>query len=823
MLNTAPMGTFLNDLRYGIRVMWTHPGFTSITVATLAIGIAANTALFSVVNGVILNPLPFRDPGQLLTFYQSKPNFEKGSLSYPNFLDWRKDNHTFDSMAVYRAEDFTLTNMGEAEALHGEMISANFFSLLGVKPVIGRTFRPEEDRIGGPDVALISAGLWSRRFGSSPGVLGRTLTLGGAHYTVVGVIPSTFHLPIQNFRENDVFVSIGQSTNSRLQHRNLAWGIAGVGRLKHGITIEQARADMSQVTGHLAAAFPEANRGSGATLVSLKEEITGRIRPVLLLLLGAVFFVLLIGCVNVANLLLARSTGRAREFAIRAAIGASQGDLIRQLLAESVLLALLAGGLGPILAAWGTHAGLAHLPEALPRAEQVGLDARVLFFSMAVSLACGVLLGLVPALKTAHPDVYSTLRDGGRSATVARHRMHALFVISEMAISLVLLIGAGLMIRSLALLWNVDPGFNPHQVLLFGTALPPEIASASPDAIRASLRQLTDQLESVPGVRAASLSWGATPMDSDDEELFWPAGQPKPVSENDMDWALDYIVTPHYLRAMDIPLKRGRFFTPHDDEHARPVIVVDEIFAHKFFPHEDPIGKLINLSQYDIQAEIVGVAGHVKQWGLDTDASNSLRAQMYLPVMQIPDRTMPRVAQGIGVVLRSTGSPLALTGTVHRTIERISREQPMFDIKTMDDVITGSLAARRFCQILLETFAALAVLLSAIGLYGVISYITGQRTQEIGIRMALGAQPKNVMASVVASGLKMTLGGVAVGIAGALGLTHLLSNMLFGISAWDPLTFAGVTALLVLVALGALYLPARSAMHVDPIVALRQQ
>jgi predicted permease len=622
------METLLQDLRYGLRLLIKSPGFTAIAIVTLALGIGANTALFSVINGVLLSPLPFPQPEQLVTLHENKPHFEGGSVSYPNFRDWRKDNHTFSSLALARTYAFSLTGTGEAEQVSGEFIFSEFFSVLGVRPVIGRTFSEDEERVGAGPVALISAGLWQRKFGYASDILGRGVTFDGRAYTLIGVIPADFHLSIPGFQDAQVYAPLGQWSNPLLLQRGAGLGFHGIGRLKPGVTIEQARADMEGITRNLAEAFPDADKGITAKVTPLKEQMVGYVKPLLLVLLAAVGFVLLIACVNVANLLLARSTGRTREFAVRAALGASQGRVARQLLTESILLALVGGGLGLLLAAWGTRAALGVLPAALPRAEQVGLDARVLIFTAAISLLAGVFFGLTPALKTSGPDLHETIKEGGRGASGTRHRMQSVFVVVEMALALVLLIGAGLTIRSLAKLWSVDPGFHPHNVLTFGLSLPPSMMNAKPEAIRAAFREFDDKLASVPAIQAVSQTWGAIPLSSDDEQLFWPDGQPRPANKNDMSWAIDYIVEPDYLKAMGIPLLRGRFFTPQDNEHSPLVVVVDEILAQKYFLNQNPVGKRINLDMFNRTAEIVGVVGHVKQWGLATDDQQSLRSDL---------------------------------------------------------------------------------------------------------------------------------------------------------------------------------------------------
>jgi predicted permease len=817
------MGTLLQDLRFGFRMLKKSPGFTAVAVVTLALGIGANTALFSVVNGVLLSPLPFPQPDQLVTLHENNPNFEGGSISYPNFRDWRKENHTFSSLALARAYAFSLTGIGEAEQVTGEFISSDFFAVLGVRPVIGRTFTEAEEPVGAGPVALISAGLWQRKFSSKPDILGTNITLDGRDYTIIGVIPSNLQLDIPGFRDSQIYAPIGQWSNPILLERSAGLGFHGIGRLKPGVTIEQARADMEGVTRNLAIAFPDADKGISAKVTPLREQMVGGVRPLLLVLLAAVGFVLLIACVNVANLLLARASKRTREFAVRAALGASQRRVVRQLLTESILLALAGGGLGLLLAAWGTGAAMRALPAALPRVEQVGLDFRVLIFTAGLSLLAGVLFGLTPALKTSQPDLHETLKQGGRGASGTRHRMQSVFVVSEMALALVLLIGAGLTIRSLLKLWSVDPGFNARNVLTFGLALPPSVVHAKPDAIRAAFRDFDDKLAAVPGIEAVSQSWGALPLSGDDEQLFWLEGQPKPANKNDMNWAIDYIVEPGYLKALGIPLLRGRFFTAQDNEHTPLVVVVDEVFARKYFPGQNPVGKRIHIDRFDRPAEIVGMVGHVKQWGLDTDDQQSLRSGLYIPCMQMPDDFVAMTPMGSGVVVRSEGNSAGLLDSIRRMNAQMSSQQVIFDTQTMESLISDSMASRRFSMILLVVFAVLALLLASMGIYGVISYIAGQRTNEIGLRMALGAHQRDILLLILGRGGKLAALGVAIGLAAALGLTRLMASLLYGVGATDPVTFVGVALLLTVVALAACYIPARRAAKVDPIVALRYE
>ena len=811
------------DLRFGARMLAKAPGFTVVAILTLALGIGANTALFSVVNGVLFNPLPYPEPEQLVTLHESKPNFEAGSISFPNFRDWRKDNTTFSMMGISRGYSFSLTGMGDPEQVQAQLVSTDFLPMLGVKPVIGRFFEEGEDEFGASPIVLISAGFWTRKFGNAQDVIGKGLTLDGRSYTIVGVVPANFNLQVGVFRASELYVPIGQWTNAALHLRMAGLGIHGIGRLKTGITIQQARSDMARVTGHLAEAYPDADTGIGATLIPLKEQMVGDVRRLLLVLLAAVGFVLLIACVNVANLMMARSMGRGREFAVRAALGAGRGRIVRQLLTESMLLALAGGGLGLMLAAWGTKVALQHLPSGMPRATEIGMDWKVLVFTAGIVLLCGILFGLAPALRISKPNLQDTLKEGGRGSGGGKQRAQGVFVVAEMAMALVLLIAAGLMIRSLNALWSVNPGFDAHNVLAFGVSLPSSMRDASPDAIRAGLREIQGKLRTTPGVKAISLSWAAVPLSSDDEELFWLEGQPKPASENDMNWAISYVVQEDYLKVLGIPLVRGRFFTAQDREHSQHVIVVDDVFARKYFGDQDPVGKHVNLVSLGGAAEIVGVVGHVKQWGLDSDDKQALRVQLYSSYMQAPDEIMKLSSSGTGALVRMDGNPEATASAMRKALKEISSEHLMINVQTMEEIIADSLAARRVSMIVLCVFAALALGLASLGIYGVLSYLVEQRTREIGIRMALGARQSDVLRQVLGESMKMTFAGILIGLLAALGLTRVMANLLFGVSATDPLTFAGVGIILASVALAACLVPARRAMRVDPMVALRYE
>jgi len=811
------MSIFLQDLRYAIRMLLNFPAFAAIAILTLALGIGANTALFSVVNGVLLNPLAYSHPGQLVAVYGKTPGIDHAPIAYLNFLDWQRDTQTFSSMAIYRNQDYTFIGKGEGERLTGYMISADFFSTLGVIPILGRAFLPDDDHPGAAPVVILGAGFWKRKFGSSLEIVGEPIALNGTSYTVVGVISPGFTFYGQ---DRDVYTPIGQWNDPSFRDRGVDLSAHAIGRLKPGVTLAQAKADMDGVAQNLAAAYPEADKGLGITLVSMKEDIVGNVQPFLIMLLAAVGFLLLIACANVANLFLARAMGRSREFAIRASLGASQARVIRQLLTESILLSGLGGALGLLFASWGAKAVLGTLPGALPRANEVSLDSRVLLFTMALSLFAGIVFGLAPALKTSRVDLQEILKESGRGLSGARHHLQGIFVAGEVAMALVLLVGAGLMVRSLAALWRVNPGFNPSHAITFALSMPANAATTSAET-RARLRHFDNKMRAIPGVQAVSVTLGSRPMIHDSSLPFWIEGQPKPANLQEMPQAMFYLVEGGFQQAMGITLERGRFVAAQDDEHAPVVVDIDDAFARTYFPNENPVGKRIHLASFDVTAEIVGVVGHLKQWRLDADPKSAIQAQFDYPFMQLPEKLMPLVADSVAVVLRTQGDPTAVMGFVRRAVAEIDSRQVVYNVRTMDEVVSSSFAARRLSMILLSVFAALALALACVGIYGVISYLVGQRTHEIGVRMALGAQRSDVLRLVIGHGTKMALIGVVIGAGAALGLTRLMANQLFGVSAYDPLTFASVAVLLMIVAVAACYFPARRAMRVDPIDALR--
>ena len=811
--------SWFEDVRFATRTLMKSPVFAAIAVLTVALGIGANTALFSVVNGVLLNPLPYPESSRLMAIDEKNAGMDKAPISYLNFLDWERQSKTFASMAIYRHEDYNLTGTTQAERLNGFMISARFFSTLGVHPVHGRDLNAADDRLGAAPVAILSDGFWHRRFGGSLDVLGKPIALNGTDYTVVGILPPDFSF---YGVDRDVFVPIGQWTDPNFWDRRVDISAHAVGRLNDGMTLAQARGEMDGIARRLAAMYPDADKDVGITLLPMKEDIVGDVQPLLLVLLAAVGFLLLLACANVASLLLARSMSRAGEFAIRSALGASRARIIRQLLTESTLLAGLGAALGLALAWLGTRAVVASLPGTLPRAKEVSLDGRVLLFTLVASLAAGIAFGLAPAVRSSRSSIEELLRQAGRGASGARHRLQGIFVASEVAMALVLLVGAGLMLRSLAALWKVNPGYDPNHAITFSVSLPSN-AKTTPAETRARLRRFDAAMRAIPGVEAVSVTLGSRPMIHDSGLPFWIEGRPKPATNNDMPQALFYLVESGFQRAMGITLERGRFVSEQDNENAPVVVDVDDVFAKTYFPHQDPIGQHIHIVGFDVEAEIVGVVGHVRQWGPGADPKSAIEAQFYYPFMQLPPKMMALVANGVAVVLRTHDDPRAIMGPVQRAVTDLEPGEIIYAVETMHGVLDHALLARRLSMMLLSFFAVVALGLSCVGIYGVISYLVGERTREIGVRMALGAQRADVLRLILGQGAKMALAGVALGIVLSLALTRLMSAQLYGVTPHDPVTFAVVGVVLIVVALAACWLPAQRAASVDPMECLRAE
>jgi predicted permease len=816
------MNKIMPDLRHTLRLLRKAPVFTAIVVATLALGIGANTAIFSLVDAVLLRPLPFAQPDRLYIVYEKTPTSAHGSVSYPNFQDWQREDHTFSSLAAFRMDNFILTGSGRPERLHAAMISAGFLSTLGINPLLGREFRADEDQLGSAGVALISENFWSKRFASSSGILGQALELNGAAYVIVGVVPhalQTLKLPL--FAPGDVYVPVGQWRDPSFRDRKVTTAMMVVGRLAPSASESSALAALSPLAASLAVAFPDANRDVGINIIPLKQVVVAGLDLTLGVLLFTVSFVLLIACTNVANLTLARSTGRIKEFATRTALGASSTRIMIQLLTESVLLALIGGGVGLCLAEVGTRAALSLVTAEIPRAESIGINGHVLLFTLVISLLAGVLFGLAPILRIRRLNLSEALKEGARGSTGTRHRAQRVFVVAQVALALVLLAGAGLLIRSLFNFWQVRPGFNAQNVLIFDITPSPPIA-ADAQKIRVLFRHLTEKLETVPGVDSASMILDPLPLSgAADAVPVDVEGRPPAANSKDKTSAIWYFVSPAYFRTMGIALKRGRMFQVTDDEKAPQVTLIDEEFARTLFPNEDPIGKRIVIG-YTGASQIIGVVAHVNHFNLGADPPTAVRRQMYFPYAQLTDKYLPLgIEGGAAVVVRTHSEPLSLVSAAQSQAAQLDDGLALFNVRTMGQIVDTWLSTRRFAMTLLSVFAALALVLAAIGIYGVLSHIVGQRSHEIGVRMSLGAQPADILHLILRQGAKLAFLGIALGTVGAALLARFMAGLLFGVRSGDPLTLAAATAVLVFAAFAACYIPARRAMRVDPLVSLR--
>jgi putative ABC transport system permease protein len=808
------MDTILHDLRYAFRVLARNPGFTAIAILTLALGIGANTAIFSVVNAVLLRPLEFRDPGRLVIVAE-KSSFPVISTSYQNWLDWRAQSHSFESIEGTRGTTLTLTGAGEPERLNARMATAGLFPLLGVNTIAGRTFTADEDRAGGAPVVLLSYGLWQRRFGSSQDILGKPIDLDSRPYTVIGVLPPNF----QVLQPADVFVPFTPWAKTLPDDRNWHPGIIAIARLKPGTTREQARTEMVAITKRLEQQYPDYNTGTSADIIGLQEQMVQNVRPALILLLGAVSFVLLIACVNVANLLLARSVSRGREVAIRTSMGASRGRIVRQLLTESVLVSVAGGLLGLFLASATLEPLLRIAAGSVPQVFPITLDRSVLVFTLVLSVATGLVFGLVPALRTAKLDLRETLNEGSRGSTAGpgQHRLRAVLVATEIALAMLLLVGAGLLLRSFSRLQDVPPGFQADHLLVADIPLS-QNAYAKPEQRFEFFDRLVERSKTLPGVRSAAAA-SFLPVSGGGSIIHFNIYGRAPKSPHEFIAAGYRTVTPRYFETLGVPLLQGRLFTPADTDKSQAVVVINATMARIFFPTENPVGKRMQLGATPEKEvpwmEVVGVVGDLLQ-GLDLGPA----AEMYLPYRQA-DELLP-VFQ-MSVVLRTAADPLTQASALRSAVAEIDPNQPLVKVRSMEENMSASVAQPRFRTWLIGIFAALALLLAAVGVYGVMSYTVTQRTSEIGIRVTLGAQSTDVFRSIVGEGARIAMLGVAAGVIAALALTRVLRTFLYGISVFDPATFVAVAVLLTLISVAACYFPARRAMRVDPIVALRYE
>jgi predicted permease len=806
------MTTLIQDLRYGIRMLFKQPGFTIVAVLALTLGIGADSAIFSVVNAVLLRPLPYPDSERLVVLRERSPQLEGMSVAYPNFLDWREQNNAFENIGVFRRQSYNLTGSGEPERLIGWQLSADVFRALKVTPARGRLFTYDEDKPGANPVVVLSHGLWQRRFGGDPNILEQTMTLDGRSFSVIGVMPPGFQFPRPGA---ELWAPVGQvSKDPGWENRGNHPGLTGIARLKPGVTVDQAREDMEIVAANLEKQYPDSNTGNRVSITPALENVIRGIRPALLVLLGAVGFVLLIACANVANLLLARAAARQKEIAIRTALGASRWRIVRQLLTESILLSLIGGTLGLLLARLGVKLLVAISPNSIPRSEEINLDSRVLAFTIGVSVLTGIIFGVAPALHASKPDFNETLKDAGRGSTGKRHLFRSGLVVSEVALTLVLLIGAGLMIRSFYRLQQVDPGFNHEHLLTFNVSLPQK--KYPEDQQKTSFyEQLAEKLRGLPGVQIVGLSSGLPLGNNGWQTSFVVEGQPAPdPGKTPLTEAC--VVSPDYFQAMGITLVKGRNFTEQDVKDAPHVTVIDEEFVRRYFPDIEPIGQHIRPggnSPKNPLAEVVGVVRRVKMDGLSEDSN---RVQSYYPLRQLP-------FGGMTIVVKTANDPMGTVSAAREQVLSIDPDQPVYNVNTMEQLRSASIAPNRLNLMLLASFAAVALILATVGIYGVMAYSVTQRTHEIGIRMALGARQTDVLGMVVRQGMKLAIGGLAIGLVGAWLATRAMTSLLFGVSATDPLTFVVISVVLIGVALGACFVPARRATKVDPMIALRYE
>jgi putative ABC transport system permease protein len=808
----------MKDILYAFRQLTKHPTFSLIAILALALGIGANTAIFSVVNAVLLQPLPYRAPNELVWLWGTNPLNEipKEAASYPDFNDWRQQAQSFQTMAGFANTSSILTEEGgEPERLPGAVVLGDFFTVLGVEPALGRKFLPEESEQGKNRVVILSQELWQKRFGGDPKIIGRQITVNGNPNTIVGVLPSGFQDPMPAARKKvQLWIPLTVSDGMRNSRRGDFLNV--VARLKPGVSLDQARAEMKGIATRLEKQYPDTNTAWGIIVEQLHETLTGDIRPALLLLLGAVAFLLLIACANVANLLLARASSRQREIAIRAALGASRGRVVRQLLTENVILSLGGGMLGLLFAVWGMHALLALSPGNIPRLDSIAINQQVLWFTLGLSLLTGLVFGLVPALTASKPNLNDTLKEGGRSAAegASGRRLRNAMAVAEIALSLVLLVGAGLLIRSFIHLQEVKPGFNPSHLLSIDLSLPSAKYAENQQATQ-FFDQLLASVSRQPGVHAAAIATDLPLGGNPDFLAFSVEGRLLAPTDRTPD-AESRIVSPDYFRTLEIPLRSGRLLTDRDTTGVPDAAVINETLARKYFAGENPIGKRVTFG--DPQAKdaewftIVGVVGDVHGTRLNAEPY----AQIYSSFRQTPRRAF-------SLIVRTAGEPTAMLRTIREQIWALDRQQPLYNVRTVDEVLAQSIARPRFNMLLITILAGVALVLAAVGIYGVISYSVSQRSHEIGVRMALGATAGDVLRLVVGQGMLLAGIGLALGLLAAFGLTRIMSSLLFGVSVTDPITYFGLALLLGAIALLACYIPARRATKVNPVVALRAE
>jgi putative ABC transport system permease protein len=807
------MDNLWQDLRYGTRMLLKHKGITAIAVLSLALGIGANTAIFSLVDAVLLRPLPFHDPEGLVMVWEdaTRIGFPRNTPAPANYADWKAQNQVFEDLAALRYGSYNLTDESDPEKVEAQAVTANFFPLLGVTPVRGRGFAPEEDQPDGNKVVLLSYGLWQRRFGGDPALIGKELLLDGQQHTVIGVMPPGFQFLA---KETDLWLPMAFSSRE-LANRGGHY-LTVVGRLKPGVTLAQAQDDIATITQRINQDHPTTGFELGSAVISLREQLAGNVRPVLLVLLGAVGLVLLIACANIANLLLARGASRYREIAVRTALGAGRHRIVRQLLTESLLLAV-AGGVAGLLFAWLSFSFLKQIiPQSMALNAGVRIDAKVFAFTLLLSLLTGIIFGLTPALQAAKIDLNAALKQsGGRTGTGAGHRrLRGVLVVTEIALALVLLVGAGLLIQTFLQLRALDIGVNPDNVLTLRTSLPRSKYSELPKRA-AFYQQVLERVRALPGVvdagytTAVPLTWkGGT------NSFTVEGAEAKPGQD-----ANNRQVSTGYMETMGIKLRQGRFFDDHDDAQSQPVAIINETMARQYWPGETALGKRFKLGSVEAQNPwiiIVGIVGDVKEMGLEAPP----KAEMFFPYLQLPTMlwNMPR-----DLTVRATADALSLVTAVRQAVWSVDPTQPVSNVRTMEEILSEEVTQRRIAMTLLAAFAALALLLASLGIYGVLSYAVAQRTQEIGIRMALGADRRDVLRLVMGEGLRLAGAGVVIGLGVSLALTRLMTGLLFGVSASDPRTLTGVTLLLLAVALIACYVPARRAAKVAPMVALRNE